>query len=100
AAQKGRHIPHIARFTLTTFLVNIGMPTENIIDLFRASSDFNERLTRYQVEHISGERGSRTRYKPPKCQTLKTHGICMTPNKPCAKISHPLKYYQRRFEVN
>jgi len=93
AAQRGRHLSHIARFTLTAFLVNIGMPTENIIDLFRASSDFNERLTRYQVEHIAGERGSRTRYKPPKCQTLKTHGICTAPNELCQKISHPLKYY-------
>ncbi|MEM2202535.1 MAG: hypothetical protein QW595_02750, partial [Candidatus Bathyarchaeia archaeon] len=35
AAQKGRHLSHIARFTLTTFLVNIGTPIENIIDLFR-----------------------------------------------------------------
>ncbi|MEM2440078.1 MAG: DNA primase large subunit PriL [Candidatus Bathyarchaeia archaeon] len=94
AAQKGRHLPHIARFTLTTFLVNIGMPTENIIDLFRASSDFNERLTRYQVEHIAGERGSRTRYKPPKCQTLKTHGLCIISDEICKQMTHPLVYYK------
>ncbi|MEM2739146.1 MAG: DNA primase large subunit PriL, partial [Candidatus Bathyarchaeia archaeon] len=96
AAKKGRHLPHIARFTLTTFLVNIGMPIDNIIDLFRASSDFNERLTRYQVEHIAGERGSRTRYKPPKCQTLQTHGICVNPVEPCRTIKHPLGFYKKR----
>ncbi|MDW8040187.1 MAG: DNA primase large subunit PriL [Nitrososphaerota archaeon] len=97
AAQKGRHLSHIARFTLTTFLVNIGIPTEKIVDLFRATSDFNERLTRYQVEHIAGERGSRTRYKPPKCQTLKTHGVCISSNKFCKeKVYHPLVYYQRK----
>ncbi len=95
AAQKGRHIPHIARFTLTSFLVNIGVPVESIIDLFRASSDFNERLTRYQVEHIAGERGSRTRYKPPKCQTLKTHGICVNSVELCKAVSHPLGFYKR-----
>jgi len=95
AALKGRHISHIGRFTLTTFLVNIGMPKENIIDLFRTSSDFNERLTRYQVEHIAGERGSRTRYKPPKCETLQTHGICTNPNF-CGEIKHPLKHYRHR----
>jgi len=94
AAVKGRHISHIGRFTLTTFLVNIGMPTEKIIDLFRASSDFNERLTRYQVEHIAGERGSRTRYKPPKCETLQTHGICINWEDDCRKISHPTIYYK------
>jgi len=96
AASKGRHISHIGRFTLTSFLVNIRMPTENIVELFRNSSDFNERLTRYQVEHIAGERGSRTRYKPPKCDTLKTHGLCIEPDETCRKVSHPLTYYKNK----
>ncbi|MCS7096289.1 MAG: DNA primase large subunit PriL [Nitrososphaerota archaeon] len=96
AASTGRHISHIGRFTLTSFLVNIGMPIDAIIDLFRNSSDFNERLTRYQVEHIAGERGSRTKYNPPKCELLKTHGVCTNPNGVCAKINHPLAYYLRR----
>ncbi|MBS7636449.1 DNA primase large subunit PriL [Candidatus Bathyarchaeota archaeon] len=96
AASKGRHISHIGRFTLTSFLVNIGMPTENIIELFRNSSDFNERLTRYQVEHIAGERGSRTRYKPPKCDTLKTHGLCIETDETCRKVNHPLTYYKMK----
>jgi DNA primase large subunit len=96
AASKGRHISHIGRFTLTSFLVNIGMPTESIIELFKNFSDFNERLTRYQVEHIAGERGSRTRYKPPKCDTLKTHGLCIEPDETCREVSHPLTYYKRR----
>ena len=92
----GRHLSHIGRFTLTSFLVNIGMPTESIIDLFRNLADFNERLTRYQVEHIAGERGSRTRYTPPKCETLKTHGVCQNPDELCRKIRHPLTYYMRK----
>jgi DNA primase large subunit len=95
AALKGRHISHIGRFTLTTFLVNIGMPTERIIDLFRASSDFNERMTRYQVEHIAGERGSRTQYKPPKCETLQTHGVCVNPIELCKVVKYPLRFYKR-----
>jgi len=92
----GRHLSHIGRFTLTSFLVNIGMPTESIIDLFRNLSDFNERLTRYQVEHIAGERGSRTRYTPPKCETLKTHGVCQNPDELCERVRHPLAYYGRK----
>jgi DNA primase large subunit len=95
-ASKGRHISHIGRFTLTSFLVNIGMPTESIIELFKNSSDFNERMTRYQVEHIAGERGSRTRYKPPKCDTLKTHGLCTEPDETCKRANHPLIYYKRK----
>ncbi len=92
----GRHLSHIGRFTLTSFLVNIGMPTESIVDLFRNLSDFNERLTRYQVEHIAGERGSRTRYTPPKCETLKTHGVCQNPDELCERIRHPLSYYRKK----
>jgi DNA primase large subunit len=76
--------------------VNIGIPTENIIELFRSFSDFNERMTRYQVEHIAGERGSRTRYKPPKCDTLKTHGLCTEPDETCRKANHPINYYKMK----
>jgi DNA primase large subunit len=94
----GHHLSHIGRFTLTTFLVNIGMPTDAILDLYRNLTDFNERLTRYQVEHIAGERGSRTRYKPPRCATLRTHGVCISPDETCRKAWHPLRYYKRKLK--
>ncbi|MGC9094150.1 MAG: hypothetical protein ACP5IM_00865 [Candidatus Bathyarchaeia archaeon] len=96
AVTVGRHLSHIGRFTLTSFLVNIGMPPENVIDLFRNFSDFNERMTHYQVEHIAGERGSRTHYIPPKCETLQTHGVCINPDEICRTIHHPLSYYKRK----
>ena len=99
AVSSGRHLSHIGRFTLTSFLVNIGMPSESVIELFRNFSDFNERLTRYQVEHIAGERGSRTQYISPKCETLKTHGVCTTPDTLCEKIRHPLIYYRRKAKI-
>jgi DNA primase large subunit len=92
----GRHLSHIGRFTLTSFLINIGMPPETVIDLFKSISDFNERMTRYQVEHIAGDKGSRTRYIPPKCDTLKTHGVCVNPDDLCRRIRHPLGYYRRK----
>ncbi|MEA2089438.1 MAG: DNA primase large subunit PriL [Thermoproteota archaeon] len=95
-AKSGRPISHISRFALTSFLINIGMPVEEVVNLFRSSSDFNERMTRYQVEHIAGERGSRTKYLPPKCSMLRTHGICVNPNEICKKIRHPLTYYRRK----
>jgi len=96
AFSSGRHLSHIGRFTLTSFLVNVGMPTENVIELFKNISDFNERMTRYQVEHIAGERGSRTRYITPKCDTLKTHGVCINPDDLCQKTRHPLGYYRKK----
>jgi DNA primase large subunit len=96
AFSSGRHLSHIGRFTLTSFLINIGMPSENVIELFKNISDFNERMTRYQVEHIAGERGSRTRYTTPKCDTLKTHGVCVNPDNLCQKTRHPLGYYRKK----
>jgi len=96
AFSSGRHLSHIGRFTLTSFLINIGMPSEKVVELFKNISDFNERMTRYQVEHIAGERGARTRYTTPKCDTLKTHGVCINPDNLCRRISHPLGYYRRK----
>jgi DNA primase large subunit len=96
AFTSGRHLSHIGRFTLTSFLVNIGMQPDAVVALFKNISDFNEKLTRYQVEHIAGDRGSRTRYIPPRCDTLKTHGVCTNPDALCRSINHPLTYYRIR----
>ncbi|MBC7130522.1 DNA primase large subunit PriL [Candidatus Bathyarchaeota archaeon] len=98
AASKGRHLSHVGRFTLTSFLVNIGLPSESVIDIFKGFPDFNERLTRYQVEHIAGERGARTRYLPPSCKTLETHGICIKPGEECRGVAHPLRFYKRKLK--
>ncbi|MEM3041422.1 MAG: DNA primase large subunit PriL [Nitrososphaerota archaeon] len=99
AAKSGRHISHVGRFTLTTFLLHAGMEPDKVVELFHSSSDFNERLTRYQVEHIGGSRGSRTRYNPPKCETLQTHGVCPGVDDLCRNVRHPLNYYRRRLRM-
>jgi DNA primase large subunit len=97
-AAKGRHLSHVGRFTLTSFLVSIGMPSEKVNELFKSFSDYNERLTRYQIEHIAGERGSRTRYTPPQCATLQTHGVCVNRDALCRWVRHPLAYYRRKLK--
>jgi DNA primase large subunit len=96
AFSSGHHLSHVGRFTLTSFLISVGMPTEKVVELFKGFSDFNERLTRYQVEHIAGDKGSRTRYIPPRCDTLRTHGVCINPDDLCRKVRHPLGYYRRK----
>ncbi|MDH5754029.1 MAG: DNA primase large subunit PriL [Candidatus Bathyarchaeota archaeon] len=99
AFSSGRHLSHVGRFALTSFLINIGMPPEKVIELFKNFSDYNERMTQYQVEHIAGERGSRTRYIPPKCDTLQTHGVCTSPDELCKILHHPLAYYRRKVKT-
>ncbi len=95
----GHHLSHIGRFALTSFLTNIGMTSEEVVNLYRSLSDFNERMTRYQVEHIAGGRGSRTKYIPPRCETLRTHGICIEMNEICRGTRHPLTYYRRKLRT-
>ena len=92
----GGRLSHIGRFTLTSFLVNVGATEDDVMRLFKSASDFDEPKTRYQVEHISGKRGGKTKYTPPKCDTLKTHGICVAPDELCQRVRHPLTYYKRR----
>jgi DNA primase large subunit len=95
----GHHLSHIGRFTLTSFLTNIGMTAEEVVNLYRSLSDFKERLTRYQVEHIAGGRGSRTKYIPPRCDTLRTHGVCTGMDEICRGTRHPLAYYRRKLRT-
>jgi DNA primase large subunit len=92
----GRNLSHMGRFTLTSFLVNVGVSEEDIVKTFKAATDFDEKKTRYQVEHIAGRRGGKRKYTPPRCETLKTHGVCVNPDNLCKQIKHPLSYYRRK----
>jgi len=92
--RNGENIPHFGRFTLTSFLVNIGMGVEEILEIISNSPDFDERIARYQIEHIAGLRGSGTKYKTPNCETLKKLGFC-SPDEKCKNIKSPIVYYSR-----
>ena len=94
-----QHLSHIERFTLTSFLLNSGMAIEDVIECFRPTSDFSERMTRYQVEHIAGGKGSRTKYKPPMCSTLQTHRICPGRDETCERVRSPMRYYRVRLRA-
>jgi len=94
--RSNRSISHIGRFTLTSFLLNIGLSVEDVVKLFTSATDFDKNLTKYQVEHIAGKRGSGTKYTPPKCETLKTHGLCPGMDDVCKMVKHPLAYYRRK----
>ncbi|RLI09073.1 DNA primase regulatory subunit PriL, partial [Candidatus Bathyarchaeota archaeon] len=92
ALTEKKHVPHVGRFAFTAFLLHVGMGVDEVVDLFRQVSDFSERITRYQVEHIAGERGGKTRYTPPSCSTMRSYGLCVGADELCRKIRHPLSY--------
>jgi DNA primase large subunit len=94
SAKAGVNLPHSMRFALVSFLLNIGMNTDGIIELFKVSPDFDEERTRYQVMHIHGATG--TAYTSPSCATMTTYGNCFGKEALCERISHPLNYYRRK----
>jgi DNA primase large subunit len=90
----GVNLAHSMRFALVSFLLNIGMNVEGIIELFKVSPDFDEERTRYQVNHIHGATG--TTYTSPSCATMITYGNCYGKEALCERISHPLSYYRKK----
>jgi DNA primase large subunit len=90
----GSNLAHTARFALTSFLLQINMSTDQVVEVFNTSPDFDEERTRYQVEHIAGSSG--TKYKPPSCATMATYGNCPGEDELCKRVSHPLSYYEKR----
>lgn len=90
------NLSHTMRFAMTSFLLNIGMAPEKVTDIFKASPDFKEQATRYQISHINGASG--TAYTCPACTTMITNGNC--PGKVlCRKIEHPLVYYRKKLWI-
>ena len=87
-------LTHMARFSITAFLHNIGMENTRIIELYGNVPNFDLRRTMYQVEHISGRGGSGSEYTSPLCATMRTHGLCVRPDSTCESITHPLSYYK------
>jgi DNA primase large subunit len=91
----GENISHFANFAFAAFLSNIGFEPHEIIRFYANRPDFKERIAKYQVEHIAGLRGSRTKYMTPSCSTMKTNGLCIKDGALCGGIRNPLAYYRR-----
>ncbi len=108
--EKGENLSHSGRFGLAAFLHRVGADEETIVDAYRGAPDFDESITRYQVEHITLRDGGKG-YEPPVCDTLRSHGLCARDGDPTAalavdrardercfdpKLRHPLQYYRWR----
>ncbi|WP_415283705.1 DNA primase [Candidatus Nitrososphaera sp. FF02] len=92
---KGENLPHSARLMLATYMLAVGKPVDEIVEMFRNAPDFNERITRYQVEHLSGAKGSRTKYSVPSCDKLRTENLCFA-TADCNGIINPVQFGRKR----
>ena len=95
--QRGDHLPHHSRFAITSFLANVGLSTEEIVDLYQVNPGFGREMTRYQTDHIRGDT-SPTEYTAPSCATMKAYGDCVNPDDLCDAIAHPLSYYEVKLD--
>jgi DNA primase large subunit len=94
--EKGENVPHYGRFLMATYLLAVGKTVDDIMALFPKAPDFKQSITKYQVEHIAGLKGGRTRYSVPSCSTLQTHSFCFKDPVKCYDISKPTQYPSTR----
>lgn len=90
---RGEHLSHAQRFALATFLLSAGADVEYVLDIFRHTPDFNEKIARYQIEHLAGLRGSRKKYSVYSCDKMRALGMCVAE---CG-VRTPLQYYFRAY---
>ncbi len=97
--EKGENLPHSGRFLLATYLLARGQTTDQIAPLFKNAPDYNERITRYQLEHISGSSGKGTKYQCPSCDKLRSENLCFAiPD--CDGIINPNQFGKKRGRTN
>jgi DNA primase large subunit len=83
-------LPATAEFSLTSFLVALGMDGDEVTTLLDADGKGADRIET-RVEYLAERDG--TQYPPPSCATMKAYGDCVDPDERCETISHPLSYY-------
>jgi DNA primase large subunit len=91
AMNKGENLPHSARLMLATYTLGIGKTIDEIVEMFRNAPDFNERVTRYQIQHLAGLKGSNIKYSVPSCQKLLNQNLCYATDD-CIGIINPMQF--------
>ena len=88
---KGENLPHSARLMLATYMLAVGKSVDEVAALFHNAPDYNEKVTRYQVEHLAGIRGSHVKYSVPSCEKLRNENLCFATEK-CNGITNPIQF--------
>jgi DNA primase large subunit len=85
--RKHHNLPHHARWFLAVYLIEAGLKDDAIVAIYSNLPDFEEKKTRYQIEHAR-KRG----YSIPSCATIASYGICTTE----CKVGSPVNWRRRR----
>ena len=93
--ENGENLSHSGRFMLATFLLGRGQPIDKIALLFKNAPDYNEKITRYQINQIAGETGGNTKYSCPSCEKIKSNDLCFAIPE-CDNIINPIQFGKKR----
>ena len=69
--RQGVNLSHPERFLLMTFMIHAGKSDDEIVELFRGVPDFDEKKTRYFIQHAR-KKG----YLPYSCQRIEAMNLC------------------------
>jgi DNA primase large subunit len=79
---------HMERYYFATFCFSIKMPFEQVLDLFKNTNDYDERIAKYQLLKVQ-------KYSCPSCETIKSMGFSF-PDEGCEGLKSPVGYYLRK----
>lgn len=94
----GKTVPHFARFTLTSFFLNVNLTRDQILSLFSRLPEFDKHFTWYQTGHTAGRIGRVKKCASPGCRALRIHGLRLRTQR-CSKVGRPIKAYYGASEV-
>jgi DNA primase large subunit len=78
----GKKLSHIGNYHLAVFLAGVGYTYEDIINIYKNASNFDERIAGYQIKKIIEKK-----YSIGNCETLKSNDLCVAD----CKVKHPLQ---------
>lgn len=90
-------LPDHSEFALVSFLVWIGMPTDDIVETLSQHPAIDADAVRYKIARLRDE-SETALYPPPSCQTMQANDDCVNMDALCEQITHPLTYYARRLD--
>lgn len=92
----GRNLTHLERFSLATMMLSLGVSEKGVVDLYRVTPNFDEKITSYQVSRLAGHSGKVV--QAPSCRKMAEYGLRL-PTCPCLTnlaIKHPLSVYRKQ----
>ncbi len=82
----GHKLSHVVNFHLAVFLYNVGFTKEQVLDVFKNATNYDEKIASYQISKIFEKE-----YSVANCQTLISNGLCVNE----CKVSHPLQLLKK-----